>query len=51
MTHWKVERSIFLDQTFIGMGMSVCPDVIGVEDAQWAKIAKAGSQRGKKMGR
>jgi hypothetical protein len=46
-----VVEVIFLDQTFIGMGMRVCPDVIGVENAQRDKITKTGSQRGKKMGR
>jgi hypothetical protein len=44
-------EGIFLDQIFIGMGMRVCPDVIGVEEAQRAKITKTGNQRGKKMGR
>ena len=46
-----VVEVIFLDQTFIGMGMRVCSDVIGVEGAQRAKITKTEGQRGKKMGR
>ena len=44
-------ETVLQNQTFIGMGMRVGPDVIGVENAQRAKITKIGSQKGEKMGR